>query len=173
MLKLKGHQIYLRALELEDLDFLYKIENDTEIWEVSETLTPYSKFVLKEYIKNAHRDIYDIRQLRLVICDEDDELKGFIDLYEFDPKNGKVGVGIIVEKESRKKGIAESALEVVTNYCFNVLEVHQVFANVGEDNTASLSLFKKAGFTETGIKKDWIRTVAGYKDEILFQKIKQ
>ena len=43
MLNLKGEQVYLRALEPTDLDFLYKLENDTSVWEVSGTLKPYSK----------------------------------------------------------------------------------------------------------------------------------
>lgn len=172
MLRLSGPVIYLRALEPEDLDFLYKIENDSEIWEVSETQTPYSKYVLKQYIENAHRDIYDIRQLRLVICDRLDQIKGFVDLYEFDPKNDRVGIGIIIEKDFRGKGIAEEALNILCNYCFQALKVHQIFATITEDNVASLNLFKKSGFLKTSIKKDWIRTSEGYKDEILLQKIK-
>ena len=47
---LKGQNIHLRALEPEDLDFLYEIENNESIWEVSNTQTPYSKWVLKNYL---------------------------------------------------------------------------------------------------------------------------
>ena len=64
---LKGQNIHLRALEPEDLDFLYEIENNESIWEVSNTQTPYSKWVLKQYLENAHQDIYEAKQLRLVI----------------------------------------------------------------------------------------------------------
>ena len=39
------------------------------------------------------------------------------------------------------------------------------------DNETSIKLFKKAGFVEIGIKKDWLKTVKGWKDEILFQKM--
>ena len=59
MLKLEGKHIYLRALEPSDLDFLYQLENNTNNWEISGTITPYSKAVLEFYLENAHRDIYD------------------------------------------------------------------------------------------------------------------
>ena len=69
MLTLKGKTVYLRALEPEDLEFIYTIENDESIWEVSNTQTPYSKFLIKQYLQNAHQDIYEAKQLRLAICE--------------------------------------------------------------------------------------------------------
>ncbi|MCB0381914.1 MAG: GNAT family N-acetyltransferase, partial [Psychroserpens sp.] len=68
MINLKGKHIYLRALEPEDLDFIYQIENDPSVWEISNTITPYSKFLIKQYLENAHKDIFEVKQLRLVIC---------------------------------------------------------------------------------------------------------
>ena len=67
MLTLKGKYLYLRALEPEDLDFLYELENTELFWEVSNTTSPFSKFVLRHYIENSHRDIFEAKQLRLVI----------------------------------------------------------------------------------------------------------
>jgi len=42
MVTLKGEHIYLRALEPEDLEFVHAIENDENIWHLSNTQTPYS-----------------------------------------------------------------------------------------------------------------------------------
>ena len=44
-------EIQLRALEPSDLDFLYDLENDQCLWTVSNTLVPFSKYTLKEYIE--------------------------------------------------------------------------------------------------------------------------
>ena len=99
---LKGQHIHLRALEPEDLDFLYEIENNESIWEVSNTQTPYSKWVLKQYLENAQQDIFEAKQLRLVIVfSETNEKIGLIDLFEFDAKNSRAGIGIIIS-ERRK-----------------------------------------------------------------------
>jgi len=171
MMTLKGNAIYLRALEPTDLDFLYKLENDERVWEVSNTATPYSKYVLKQYLENALRDIYEVKQLRMVICiSENNTAIGFIDLFDFEPKHQRIGVGIIIFSEKdRQKGYAAQSLKLLMDYTFAHLEVHQLFANITEDNTASIELFEKLGFKKQGVKKDWIRAVGTYKNELFYQ----
>jgi len=174
MLNLKDKHIYLRALEPEDLQFLYELENDTSIWEISGTTTPYSKHVLQFYLDNAHRDIYDVKQLRLCICNLEDEVVGLIDLFDFDPKNNRAGLGIVIKNsDKRNQGIGNESIKVFSKYAFNNLNLHQIFVNVIEDNVASIHLFEKLGFKRIGVKKDWILVEGAYKNEILFQKIKK
>ena len=172
MLKIKGNKVFLRALEPEDLDFLYQLENNPEVWEISGTTTPYSKHVLKQYLDNAHRDIYDVKQLRLCIC-TDKAVVGLIDLFDFDPQHHRAGMGIIVLNEGeRNRGIGSEAINLLMDYAFATLGLKQIFANVMEDNKASIHVFEKMGFVEVGLKKDWIFSDGTYKNEILYQKIK-
>ncbi|WP_405397348.1 GNAT family N-acetyltransferase [Maribacter sp. Asnod2-G09] len=172
MVTLKGEQIYLRALEQKDLDFLYALENDTDVWEVSGTVTPYSKDVLQLYLDSAHRDIYDVRQLRLVICSQEHQAIGLIDVFDFEPNHKRAGIGIIIlDKNLRNKGVGAEAITLLCNYLFEVLGLRQVYANILEENAPSLHLFKKLGFQEIGMKKDWVRFKDTYKNEILLQKI--
>lgn len=174
MLRLKGGRIFLRALEPEDLDFLYQLENDPEIWEISGTTTPYSRQVLQWYLENAHKDIYEVKQLRLCICNLDEQVIGLIDLFDFDPKNMRVGMGIVVsDKKNRNQGIGTEAIELLSNYVFSILGLRQIYANVLEENMASIHLFTKLGFKEVGVKKDWICTGGKFKNEILYQKINE
>lgn len=173
MKTLKGENIFLRALELSDLDFLYNLENTESLWEVSNTTTPYSKYILKQYLENSHRDIFDVKQLRLVICKSEDETPvGFIDLFDFDPKHRRVGVGIVIFSEAdKRKGIAFEALKLTCNYAFTHLKVHHIFAGITEENEGSLKLFEKAGFEKSGLKKDWIFSEGKYKSEYFYQLI--
>lgn len=173
MITLLGTNIYLRALEPEDLEFVYSIENNESVWEVSNTQTPYSRFLIKQYLENAHQDIYEAKQLRLAICLKDSKAAiGLIDLFDFDPKNSRAGVGLVIAAHAnRNKGIGSEALELVINYSFQQLQIHQLYANIGSDNEISLQLFTKFGFQKIGIKKDWIKVNNHYKDELLFQLI--
>ncbi|WP_282075356.1 GNAT family N-acetyltransferase [Maribacter aquivivus] len=172
MVTLKGEQIYLRALEQKDLDFLYALENDTDVWEVSGTVTPYSKDVLQLYLDSAHRDIYDVKQLRLVICSQEHQALGLIDVFDFEPNHNRAGIGIVIlDKNQRNKGVGAEAITLLCNYLFEVLGLRQVYANILEENEPSLHLFKKLGFQEIGMKKDWVRFKDTYKNEILLQKI--
>lgn len=173
MISLKGNSCYLRALEPEDLDFLYALENDTSVWEVSETLTPYSKFVLKEYLANSHKDIYEVKQLRLAICAPNHKVLGFIDLFDFNPRHRRAGVGIVImDKEDRNKGVGKESLNLLMDYAFGTLNVHQLFANINEDNKPSIHVFTSLGFTLIGVKKEWNYQGSSFKDELMFQKIK-
>ncbi len=172
MITLKGEHIYLRALEPEDLEFIHAIENDESVWEISNTQTPYSKFLIKQYLKNSHKDIFEVKQLRLVISSYDNEALGMIDLFDFDSKNRRAGVGILVKESSdRQRGYGREALQLLINYSFTHLNLHQLYCNISEDNQASIKLFTNQGFETIGIKKDWIYSNKTYKSEYLFQLI--
>jgi len=172
MVTLTGNTIFLRALEPHDLDFLFKLENDESVWEVSETLAPYSRYVLKQYLENSHKDIYEVKQLRLAISDFEEHLLGFIDLFDFNPRHMRAGIGIIVLQEAnRNKGIGTEALDLMINYTFNHLNLHQLYANISVENKPSIKLFSNLGFKKIGIKKDWNHFDGVYSDEILYQLI--
>ncbi len=173
MITLKGQHIYLRALEPEDLEFVYAIENNEEIWKISNTQTPYSRFLIRQYLENAHQDIYEAKQLRLAICLLNSDIAvGLIDLFDFDPKNSRAGIGILIQKEEdRTKGIGTEALQLLIQYAFNQLQLHQLYANIGAENSRSLQLFSKFDFQKIGIKKDWNKNNGNYQDEYLFQLI--
>lgn len=167
---LKNEVVYLRALEPTDLNFLYQIENDTQIWHVSGTQSPYSKYVLKQYLDNATLDIFQAQQLRLVICLPDHTAVGLIDLFDFSPKDKRAGVGIVISEERYKqKGYAKNALQILINYCFSVLDLHQLYANIEQDNSPSILLFSQVGFELIGVKKQWNKRGNEYIDEGLYQ----
>lgn len=166
--------IRLRAIEPEDIDLLFVWENDPEMWEVSHTIVPYSKYILTLYIKNSDKDIYESKQLRLMIDTTDGKTIGAIDLFDFDPYHSRVGIGLLIHnREDRSKGYASSALEMLIIYCFNKLNIHQLYVNIETGNKISLALFEKQGFRICGTKKEWLRTSSGWKDEIMLQLIRQ
>jgi diamine N-acetyltransferase len=174
MQTLQGNFIKLRALEPEDLEFLFQIENNEIFWEVSHTQTPFSKFVLKNYLENAHLDIYETKQLRLIIEEKSNANKvGMIDLFDFNPQHKRAGIGILIHPDSQQKGFASEALSILIQYAFTHLHLHQLFANILTDNEKSLQLFMKYSFKKVGIKKEWIFSEGKMKDEILFQLIKE
>ncbi len=170
---LENEHIILRAPEPEDLDLLYQWENNTEIWQVSNTLTPFSRHLLKKYLKTAHRDIFETRQLRLMISQKKPVATiGTIDLFDYDPLNQRAGIGILIgNPNERNKGHASSSLNLLIDYTFDVLHMHQVYCHIMASNKKSIELFKKHGFEYRGSKKEWVRSPEGWIDELFFQKI--
>jgi diamine N-acetyltransferase len=168
---LQSDTLYLRALERSDLDFLFALENDVSVWRVSNTVTPYSKEVLEQYLEHAALDIYATRQLRLVICTANHFPIGAIDLFDFDPLHLRAGIGIIIRESYRRQGLAKQALQLLMHYCTNYLLLHQLYCSIATDNAASLALFQHAGFHIVGTRQQWLRTPQGWQDVVELQKI--
>jgi diamine N-acetyltransferase len=170
---LNNKKINLRALEPEDLEFLYTIENNESFWEISHTQTPFSNYILRKYLENAHLDIFEAKQLRLLIEEKSTRKRiGMIDLFDFNPQHKRAGIGILIHPHFQQNGFASEALSVLINYAFTHLGLHQLYANITTDNSKSISLFTKHKFENVGIKKDWILSEGKFKDETLFQLIK-
>jgi diamine N-acetyltransferase len=170
---LSNKKINLRALEPEDLEFLFTIENNESFWEISHTQTPFSNYILRQYLENAHLDIFEAKQLRLLIEEKSTRKRiGMIDLFDFNPQHKRAGIGILIHPHFQQNGFASEALSVFINYAFTHLGLHQLYANITTDNSKSISLFTRHKFTNVGIKKDWILSDEKFKDETLFQLIK-
>lgn len=173
MQPIQNNIIKLRALESEDIDFLFEVENNPAFWEVSGTQTPFSKYILKKYLENSHQDIYEAKQLRLVIVDvKENKNIGFIDMFDFDPQHQRAGIGIIILKKYQNKGYAYETLNLFIDYAFKQFNLHQVYANIPSDNNNSIKLFEKLQFQKAGTKKDWILNNGIFKDVMIYQLIK-
>jgi len=166
----ENDKIRLRALEPEDLDRLYLWENNPLLWDVGNTRNPYSRFILKQYILQSDKDIYENKQLRLMmVSTETGETVGTVDLFDLDIHHSRVALGLFVDPTFQGKGYARASLHVVEDYVFNFLKINQLYCHISETNTASRLLFEKEGYETNGILKNWIRTVDGYENIILFQ----
>ncbi len=162
--------IKLRAMEPTDLDLLYKWENDPMLWTVSNTITPYSRENLWNYLKNNENDIFKTRELRLIITlKATNEAIGTVDFMDFDPINSRAELGLFIVKEQQNKGLGAQVLNVVKNYACNGIGVRQIYVQIHADNTGCLSLFRKFGFREVGVMQSWIKRGATYHDVHLLQ----
>jgi diamine N-acetyltransferase len=174
---MRGTRVNLRALEPDDVEVLYAWENDRSIWHLSNTITPFSRFTLEQYVLNAGQDIYATRQLRMMIDliepREETRSIGSVDLFDFEPSHQRAGVGILLLEAFRGKGYASEALDLLINYAFDVLQLHQLFTNIATNNTESIRLFESKGFQFIGTKKEWNRSRNKWQDESMYQLIPQ
>ena len=132
----------LRAPEPEDLGVMILFENTTSLWEVSNATGPYSRFYLKQYIETNQNDLYEDKQLRLMIENPDKQVVGIIDICNFDPFHNRAEIGIVVADSYQKKGIGKLALQLLKEHCFDFLGIHQLFAYIDVSNEPCRKLFK-------------------------------
>lgn len=169
---LNDGQITLRALEPEDLDVLYRWENDPRLWDVGATIAPFSRKQLWDYIETYDGNIFSAEQLRFMIVESaGGRAAGTIDIYDFDPVNRRAFIGILVDEDLRDLGYAARALSIAERYCRDTVGMHQLAALVPEDNAASRQLFKSAGYAVNGRFRSWLRRGESYCDVYFYQKL--
>lgn len=170
---IEGEKICLRAVEPQDVELMYRWENDASVWAVSGTIAPFSRHQLERFVEEQQFDLQQTRQQRLMIQTKaDGRAVGALDLFELDLLHRRAGIGILIaEPEDRGRGYATDAVQTVVRYAREVLGLHQLWCNVGAGNVASRALFAACGFGECGVKRDWVRTPAGWQDEVMLQKM--
>ena len=160
----------LRAIEPEDLDVLYQIENDRSLWHVGTTNVPYSRYTLHDYVATSADDIFADRQVRLVMENDEHEVVGMADLVHFDPQHQRAETGIVVMEPHRRKGYALQALQQLEDYALDTLHLHQLYAVIAANNDAALQLFQKADYERQGVLKGWLCKGHDYQDAVLMQR---
>jgi diamine N-acetyltransferase len=169
---LEGKYIRLRAMEPADLDLLYKWENDSENWALGNTLTPYSLFTLDEFVRTASYDLQTTRQARLIIVNrKNSQPAGAIDLFDIDFVHRRAGIGILIDKDYRKQGLASECIRMITEYAFGMLNLAQLYCHITDDNRKSKKLFEKNGFKKSGCLKKWITHSGKSHDVFIYQKL--
>ena len=169
---LSNDTVTLRALEPTDLDTLYRWENDTALWSVSDTAAPYSREALWHYLQQYTGDIYAQRQLRLMITLTNDGTPvGTVDFLNFDPLNNRAELGLFITNEWRGKGLGRQALERLTAYARDHIGLRQLYVFIALDNEVCLKLFEDFGYSRSGILKSWVKRGNTYRDVALLQMI--
>lgn len=159
---LEDEVVKLRALEPEDLELLYTIENDTSLWLKGCADVPYSRYALKQYIAAQPADIYEQRQLRLLIMRKTDQKAlGLIDITSYEPRHARAEVGVVLLASERGQGYASRALWLLERYAAEVLRIQVLYAHVVQANSeACQNLFLRAGYQEVAVLPDWVRVGA-------------
>ena len=165
----KTQEIRLRAIEPEDLDLLYQIENNKELWNVGISNVPYSRYTLHNYIATASNDIYVDRQVRMMVENMSGEVVGIVDLVNFDPSNSRAEVGLVILDAFRRQGYGGLVLSSIAAYALETLHLHQLYAYVDTDNEGSMKLFQKQGYLLSTTIKDWLYDGHKYRDVVLMQ----
>ncbi len=94
---------------------------------------------------------------------------GCVDLYAYDPLNQRCAVGIMVATEYRRQGYALAMLRELSTFAVQNSQLHTLYADIAATNTASIALFRKAGYVECGRFKEWLCVDGRYIDTIRMQ----
>ncbi|MBQ2123502.1 MAG: GNAT family N-acetyltransferase [Bacteroidaceae bacterium] len=162
----------MRALEPEDLELLYTIENDPALWAVSNNNGPYSRYMLKQYLAAQTGSIVDDGMLRLAVCrTSDGGAVGIVDLFDYSPVHQRAEVAIALLRDVRGQGIGTCVLEKLERFATQKLNLRNLYAYTSSVvDSVSRKLFVSANYVQVGILQDWHFNGESFEDVIFFQK---
>lgn len=159
---------YLRAIEPEDLDLMYLLENDARTDGCTATTVPLSRYALRQYILENSGDLYRDMQVRMTILDPlTSTACGFLDITDLVPRHRRAQIGIALIQDATGRGLATSALKEASDYA-GKQGLQQLYAIVAINNAPARALFNRAGYTEACTLPDWFLQEGEYEDAVLY-----
>ncbi len=159
--------IVLRPLELADAKALFTAHSDAETHHFWSSPAHTNIEETRSYIA----DTLAIPGARVwAITEAGGEALGRIGL--FTQREGVGEIGIIMRREATGRGLASKALTLVCDFAFGPLGLHRIAADIDPDNSASLSLFLRAGFQREGLLRGNWKTHLGIRDSVILGKLR-
>ncbi len=171
---LEDEEIFLRPLCLEDItdeyiDGLNKPEVNRYLVDVRRTRQ--TRESVEKFI-TANMETHSSILLGIFLKDSPEPFVGTLRVSEINFFHYTASVGIcLFVKRAWKKGYAVRALKMVKNYLFEEIGLRYLEAGVYSENSNSISLFTKAGFSESYRVKDKYRHIDSFKEVIFFNAI--
>lgn len=162
--KIIGKQLYLSPINTDDVENYIKWMNDKSI---ASNYAQYSSVVSsKNELKWLFEPESGVYRYAIVLLDSD-VLIGSISLHDINHINRNAFIGIFIgEKEHCGKGYGAEAIELILNYGFKTINLHNIMLSVHADNSAGINCYKKVGFQEVGRRREWVFKDGKYIDVI-------
>ena len=144
--------IKLRELEITDKEKLTELADNKNIWDNVRDYLPHpyklsdAEFFINSVKKENPRQNFGIEY--------EGELCGVIGLIvQNDVYKKSAELGYWIGEYYWGKGIATKAVELITKYGFEKLQIIRIYSSVFENNIASMKVLEKNGFLSEGIFK--------------------
>ena len=158
------YNVYLRTPVPEDIDFMLEMENNPEIWSVSQTTEPFTRFEIESFIMDNEHDLLKELQQRFVVVLKDSDIPiGSVDLFNYEADNNSAGVGISILKEYRRNSFGLQALKLLVEEAFKKNKLTSLHCSIYDDNIASIRLFESIGF-QRNMRSDFLSKNEGEKE---------
>jgi len=166
-----GEEVQLIPLNDECFELILKWVNNPEQRRLTGTRFPVSKIEHEIWFKEKAMDKYN--KTYAIQSKETNEIIGLVGNKDYDVINRSTCPFIFIgETGLRGKGLGTEALLLFSEFCFNELNVHKLFAYIYDYNMVSRKLFEKCGYVLEGILKlHWYKD-GTYHDVLIMGRFK-
>jgi RimJ/RimL family protein N-acetyltransferase len=164
----KMESVYLRALELSDLERTYKWHNDPGLnLMLGSPFFYVSHATEEEWLRK--KQAYSPQEVNLAIClTENSQHIGNFYMRDIDWVSRHAELHILIgEPVQRLKGYGQVALRLLVRYAFQDLGLVRLWALFFKENEASHRILDKCGFVEEGLLRKHVYKAGQFKDVII------
>lgn len=166
-----GKEINLWAVERSDLVHNYNWGNDPELVKLTGMIPfPKSSWEIERWYESIQGNP-NIHTFSIKL--NDGTYIGNVEVSNIDLKNRKGEVGIMIgSPNSRGKGYGGEALQLMSRFAFEEMNLNKLYAKVLEFNHRAKKLFESCGYQMEGMERKSFYTWGKYWDVVLFGMLK-
>ena len=171
LLRVKGKNVFLRYVALEDFEEMRILFKESRKFYKGLIVTPETREKFKAYVERNSSDANEC----FVICrSEDCKIVGSINLSQIFRRsfqNAYLGYSLGVRYTG--KGYMTEAVNLILRFAFNDLKLHRVEANVQPENKPSIAVLRRCGFTKEGFSRKYLKIAGRWRDHERFAIIRE
>lgn len=165
--EINNGELYLKKISKEDISFFYKSLQKKEITNYL-SLGPlkslfHSNKLIKDYLK-----LWDNgTQFNYIIELKEGKYQtkiGSISLWNVSWLHRRAEIGIWLVPSYFNRGFAKKSIALIKLIGFNHLKLNRLEAHIAVENSRSIHLFKKCGFVEEGVLKEYLNLQGVFHD---------
>ena len=167
--KLKGDRIYLSPINTEDVEQYTQWLNDLDVTiSLGNPGVIYGIEKEREAIEQMIKGGTDFA----IVTHDEDRLIGNCGLFSITERNRKATMGIMIgDKNYWDQGYGREAIELLLNYGFNILNLHNIMLSVYSFNKRAIKCYLTIGFKEIGKRREAYILGKRKYDEILMDML--
>ncbi|SCN21541.1 putative ribosomal N-acetyltransferase YdaF [Clostridium sp. N3C] len=168
-------EITLRKIVDSDLDSLFEIYNNENLFQYTPVKLRKSKVAVAHMIGHFERDFYKRKGIFLGIClnNEPNHIVGVAEIFDYSADTNMVTIGYRLNESYWSKGIATKTVKAMTEYLFRDIGINRVQAFVMPDNIKSQKVLQRNGFDKEGlIRQGYYWKGQGVVDLIVFSLLR-
>jgi len=169
---LEGEKVYFKALNIEDVQEIHDYASDPEVsrfigWNLMNTVHETRKLIETM----LDRESAGTHLYASMVLKSTQEIIGTAMVFNFDKEANKAEIGYVIHRNHWGKGYGSEIVALMTDFAFQSLHLHKLYAYVVDANIGSARILEKNGYELEGRLKDNYFIDNKYYDALFFGKI--
>ncbi len=166
---INGEKVSLRPITDKDTEDIVRWRNDPEVWKYFLFREPFTPEMHRRWLTEKVETGKVVQYI--VVERKSGRSVGSVYFRDVDEKNESAEYGIFIgESWARNRGLGTETAKLFTEFGLNVLRLHRISLKVLGNNQVARNSYEKAGFTEEGTFRDFVKLDGKFEDVVFMAR---